>query len=54
MDRVRAAKRFTVFADLSRERRRYCSRYDTRHLTIKRTIHNQLVWFQSDSIFGAD
>lgn len=53
MDRVRAARRFTVsitFPDAPR----YCGRYDTRHLTIKRSIHNQLVWFQSDSIFGAD
>lgn len=30
----------------------YCERYYSRRLTIKRTVHNQVVWFQSDSIFG--
>jgi hypothetical protein len=51
MDRVRAARRFTVSMTVP-EAPRYCHRYDTRHLTIKRSLHNQLVWFQSDSIFG--
>jgi hypothetical protein len=52
MDKVRAAKRFTVVLNLP-EAPRYCRRYDTRHLTIRRTVHNQAVWFQSDSIFGS-
>jgi hypothetical protein len=51
MEKVRAAKRFTVVLSLP-EAPRYCRRYDTRHLSIKRTVHNQAVWFQSDSIFG--
>jgi hypothetical protein len=51
MDKVRAAKRFTVVTNVP-EAPRYCRRYDTRHLTIRRTIHSQVVWFQSDSIFG--
>lgn len=52
MDKVRAAKRFTVLLDLP-EAPRFCRRYDTRHLTIRRTIHGQPVWFQSDSVFGS-
>ena len=49
--KVRAARRFAVSMAIP-EAPRYCRRYDTRHLTIKRTVHNQAVWFQSDSIFG--
>jgi hypothetical protein len=52
MDKVRAAKRFTVLMNLP-QAPRYCRRYDIRHLTIRRTVHSQLVWFQSDSIFGS-
>ena len=52
MDKVRAAKRFTVAMNVPAAPR-YCHRYDTRHLTIRRTVHNQVVWFQSDSIFGS-
>jgi hypothetical protein len=52
MDKVRAAKRFTVRMN-ALEAPRYCRRYDTRHLTIRRTVHSQVVWFQSDSIFGS-
>ena len=52
MDKVRAAKRFTVQLNVP-QAPRYCRRYDTRHLTIRRTVHNQVVWFQSDSIFGS-
>jgi len=52
MDRVRAAKRFTVLMDVP-SAPRLCRRYDTRHLTIRRTVHGQVVWFQSDSIFGS-
>ena len=52
MERVRAARRFTVDLNIPAAPS-YCRRYDTRHLTIKRTVHSQVVWFQSDSIFGA-
>jgi hypothetical protein len=52
MDKVRAAKRFTVLMNVP-QAPRYCRRYDTRHLTIRRTVHSQVVWFQSDSIFGS-
>jgi hypothetical protein len=52
MDKVRAAKRFTVLMNVP-QAPRFCRRYDTRHLTIRRTAHNQVVWFQSDSIFGS-
>jgi hypothetical protein len=52
MDKVRAAKRFTVKMAVP-QAPRYCHRYDTRHLTIRRTVHSQVVWFQSDSIFGS-
>ena len=51
MARVRAARRFTVEPRHPRGPD-FCRRYDTRHLTIKRTVHSQVVWFQSDSIFG--
>lgn len=49
--KVRAARRFTVSLDIPAAPD-FCHRYDTRHLTIRRTIHSQVVWFQSDSIFG--
>jgi hypothetical protein len=52
MDKVRAAKRFTVVMTIP-SAPRYCRRYDTRHLTIRHTVHGQAVWFQSDSIFGS-
>jgi hypothetical protein len=51
MDKVRAARRFIVMIDVPGAPT-YCDRYDTRHLTIRRSVHNQVVWFQSDSIFG--
>lgn len=51
MEKVRAARRFTVKMSIPGIPG-YCSRYDTRHLTIRRTVHSQVVWFQSDSIFG--
>jgi len=51
MDKVRAARRFTVVMNVP-QAPGYCSRYDTRHLTIRRTVHHQAVWFQSDSVFG--
>jgi hypothetical protein len=52
MDKVRAAKRFTVLMNVP-SAPHFCRRYDTRHLTIRRTVHSQVVWFQSDSIFGS-
>ena len=52
MDKVRAAKRFTVVMTIPATPR-LCRHYDTRHLTIRRTVHNRAVWFQSDSIFGS-
>jgi hypothetical protein len=50
--RLRAAKRFTVTFDIPGAPD-YCHRFQTRHLTIRKVIHNQVVWFQQDSIFGA-
>ena len=50
--KVRAAKRFTVDLNIPAAPN-FCRRYETRHLTIKRTVHSQVVWFQSDSIFGS-
>lgn len=52
MSRVRAAKRFTVVMTIPTAPR-FCHHYDTRHLTIRRTIKSQAVWFQSDSVFGS-
>jgi hypothetical protein len=50
--KVRAAKRFTVDLNIPAAPN-FCRRYEIRHLTIKRTVHSQVVWFQSDSIFGS-
>jgi hypothetical protein len=49
--KVRAARRFTVTFDIPGTPG-YCHRFQTRHLTIRKTIHNQVVWFQEGSIFG--
>jgi hypothetical protein len=51
MAKVRAAKSFEVTMRIPAAPS-YCNRFYSRQLTIKRTIHNQVVWFQSDSIFG--
>jgi hypothetical protein len=51
MGKVRAAKGFFVKMGIPGTPR-YCNRYYSRRLTIKRTVQSQLVWFQSDSIFG--
>jgi hypothetical protein len=51
MEKVRAAKGFTVTMRIPAAPK-YCNQYYSRHLTIKRTIKNQVLWFQSDSIFG--
>jgi hypothetical protein len=53
MVKVHAARRFTVVMHVAATPR-YCRQYDTRHLTIRRSVHSQVVWFQSDSIFGAN
>lgn len=49
--KVRAAKRFTVTFDIPGAPN-YCHRFGIRHLTIRKTIHSQVVWFQEGSIFG--
>jgi hypothetical protein len=51
MERVRAARRFTVAMDIPAAPR-YCRRYETRRLTVRRTVHRRVVWLQSDSVFG--
>jgi hypothetical protein len=51
MEKVRAARRFTVTMRIA-ETPRYCLAFEVRHLTIRRAVHDLLVWFQSDSIFG--
>ena len=52
MEKVRAARRVTVFLDVP-EAPSFCRRYETRHLTIRRSLHSQLAWLQSESIFGS-
>lgn len=51
MDKAEAAKRFLVTLHMPATPS-YCDRYYTRRLTIKRSVRGQVVWFQSDSIFG--
>ncbi len=51
MSKVRAAKSFEVSMRIPAAPSD-CNRFYSRQLTIKRTVHNQIVWFQSDSIFG--
>lgn len=51
MSLVEAAKAFTVDTDIVAAPA-YCQRFYTRHLGIKRGGRSQLVWSQSDSIFG--
>lgn len=53
MAKVRAAKSFSVQLRIPATPS-FCNRYYDRHLTIKRTVHSQVVWFQSDSIFGTN
>jgi hypothetical protein len=53
MSKVRSAKEFTVEMEIPGTPH-YCHRFYDRHLTIKHSVHNQLVWFQSDSIFGTE
>jgi hypothetical protein len=51
MAKVLAAKSFTVTMNIAAAPR-YCQRFYTRHLTVRRTVHGQTIWFQSDSAFG--
>jgi hypothetical protein len=51
MAKVHAAKHFTVQLDVPAAPS-FCRRYQTRHLTARRAVHGQAVWFQSDSVFG--
>lgn len=53
MAKVRAAKGFAVQLRIPAAPS-FCNHYYDRHLTIKRTVHSQVVWFQSDSVFGTD
>lgn len=52
MAKVRAAKRFTVDLEIPAAPG-FCRRYDTRQLTVKRSVRGQSVWFQSGSVFGS-
>ena len=47
MSKVRAAKRFTVVMTIPAAPR-FCRRYDTRHLTIRRSIKSQAVKVETD------
>lgn len=51
MAKVLAAKGFTVKMDIAAAPK-YCHRFYTRHLTVRRDVHGQSVWYQSDSAFG--
>ena len=51
MEKVRAARRATVTLDVAGAPR-YCRSYETRHLTMRRSLHSQVAWLQSESIFG--
>jgi hypothetical protein len=51
MAKVRSAREFIVELEIPGTPH-YCRRFYDQHLTIKRSVHNQAVWFQSDSIFG--
>lgn len=50
-DRVRAANGFTVTLGIPAAPH-FCERYETRHLTVRRPVHDNVIWFQSDSAFG--
>lgn len=51
MKRVQAARSLTVTMHIP-VAPDYCEKYYSRHLTIRRAARNQVVWLQSDSIFG--
>ena len=49
--KVRVARGFLVTLDIPAAPS-FCQRFETRQLTIRHSIHGQIVWFQSDSAFG--
>ena len=51
MERVRAARSIVVQLHIP-SAPDSCDRYFSRHLTVRRSIHSQLVWFQAGSVFG--
>ncbi|MEX2107095.1 MAG: hypothetical protein WD810_09375 [Solirubrobacterales bacterium] len=51
MERVLAAKGFSVKMRIPAAPR-FCDRYYSRHLTIRRAAKRQISWLQTDSIFG--
>jgi hypothetical protein len=51
MEKALAARRVTVFLDVP-EAPRYCRPYENRRLTIRHSLHSQIVWLQSETIFG--
>lgn len=51
MAKIRAAQSFTVTMHVPAAPS-YCNQYYSRHLGIKRTARNQVVWAQSDPISG--
>lgn len=48
---AQAARNFFVEIDV-RGAPSYCNRYYTRHLTVQKAGHNQVVWLQYGSVFG--
>jgi hypothetical protein len=51
MKKLQAARRLTVTMHIP-VAPDYCEQFHSRHLTIRRAARNQVVWLQSDSIFG--
>lgn len=51
MAQVLGARRFTVTMGIAAAPQ-FCRRFYTRHLTVRRTVDGQTVWYQSDSAFG--
>ena len=51
MAKVLAARRFTVTMGIAAAPR-ICQRFYTRHLTVRRKVGGQTVWYQSDSAVG--
>lgn len=51
MEKVKAAKDFDVRI-LIPSAPGYCHSYYTRHLSTKRKVHGQVVWYQSEPVYG--
>jgi hypothetical protein len=51
MAKVLTTRSFTVNMEIAAAPK-YCHRFYTRHLTVRRNVHGQRVWYQSDSAFG--